>query len=231
MFAIMLQGLIMGMLGSWHCAGMCGGLMLYHFSNNRNVFFRFLIYHSSRMLGYGLLGLMFGQLGFIGSLIGWQKLLSIISGMILIYLALSYFLPIGIDIFKNINFTSIISECFSFSSNRFYRYAVSGIANAFLPCGFSLMAAIYAMTTYSLQKGMLFMLSFGMGTIPALLLVTLLAQQVSYFKWFKYTMPVMSLIIGILLILRTMNLGIPFISPNIQMSKKSTVIECHLPNK
>jgi sulfite exporter TauE/SafE len=220
--------LALGFLGSFHCAGMCGSLMLYNFFNVRSghFVFKFAIYHLFRILSYVLLGILFGQIGFIGSLIGLQKFISVISGIILIFVAMRYFFPVTIKFIPEFNYYEIINSLFSYSSSSNYRFMISGLANGFLPCGFSLIAVMFATTTYSLVNGAIFMFFFGVATIPALLFVTLLSQQIKL-KFINYVMPALALISGVLLILRTMNLGIPYISPEIEIAQNHPVIECH----
>lgn len=218
----------LGFAGSLHCTGMCGSLMFYHFSSihNHSYAIKFIIYHLMRLIAYALLGMMFGQIGFIGTLTGAQQIISILSGILLIYIAATYFFPTALKILPDINFYSIINELFNFSSSSYYRYALSGFANGFLPCGFSFMAALFATTTYSMLHGMLFMVFFGLGTLPALIFVSLLSQQFQFKRW-KYIMPTMALITGIFLIVRSMNLGIPYISPHYEIKKQNVTIECH----
>lgn len=218
----------LGFAGSLHCTGMCGSLMVYHFSSiqNNSYAIKFIIYHLMRLLAYALLGMMFGQIGFIGSLIGAQQIISILSGILLIYTALTYFFPTALKILPDINFYSIINGLFNFSSSSYYRYALSGLANGFLPCGLSFMAALFAITTYSMLHGMLFMVFFGLGTLPAMIFVSLLSQQFQLKRW-KYIMPAMALITGVLLIIRSMNLGIPYISPHYELNKEKVIVQCH----
>ncbi|MCX7729437.1 MAG: sulfite exporter TauE/SafE family protein, partial [Bacteroidia bacterium] len=207
--------LTLGFLGSLHCVGMCGSLMVYHFSNlkNKEYLLKFIIYHFFRILAYALLGMMFGQLGFIGNLLGFQKAISLISGIVLIYIAFSYFFPISIPKFSAINFYSWIHSLFHFSSSSFYRFALAGFANGFLPCGFSFIAITFSITTYSMLNGFIFMFIFGLATVPALFVISVVSQKVSSLKinFNKYVMPVLALMTGVLLILRTMNLGIPYV--------------------
>lgn len=229
MWDLVIIGLGLGFFGSLHCVGMCGSLMLYHFSNLKKIEFpfKFFIYHIFRLLAYALLGMMFGQIGFIGSLIGLQKIISVISGLILIYMALTYFFPIAFKKFPEINIHAFISSLFNYSSSSLYRFALSGFANGLLPCGFLFIAITFSISTYSMINGIVFMLFFGLGTIPALLIFSLISNQSPIHHFSKFIMPSLTLIVGILLILRTMNLGIPFISPNYHISGKTVTLECH----
>lgn len=230
MWNIIVTAFSLGFLGSVHCAGMCGSLMIYNFSQLKNYEFgiKFFIYHLFRIMAYVLLGVMFGQLGFIGQLLGLQKIVSLLSGIILIYIAFTYFFPISIKVLNDWNVYAFINELFNISSSSYYRYAIAGFANGLLPCGLSFIAIVFSVTTYSMVYGAAFMLAFGLGNIPALLAVSVLSQKLQFNKnWFKFTMPALSLIIGVLLILRSMNLGIPYISPEYHFQNNKPILECH----
>ncbi|GIV30211.1 MAG: membrane protein [Bacteroidia bacterium] len=220
----------LGFFGSVHCVSMCGSLMVYHFSNVKHSSFalKFAVYHIFRVLAYALLGMMFGQIGFIGSLIGIQKFISLVSGVILIYVALSYFFPVGIKFLSHVNLYSWVNELFGFSSASYYRFALSGFANGLLPCGFSFIAITFSVTTYSMLYGLLFMIFFGLSTIPALFAVSVLSNKINFrSRVFQFAMPGLAFLTGVLLILRTMNVGIPYISPEYQISDKQVLMQCH----
>jgi len=77
------------------------------------------------------------------------------------------------------------------------------------------MALAGAIATGGVTSGALFMFIFGLGTLPMLLLLSLVGNVVSgkLKRIINKIIPVVIVIIGILFILRGMNLGIPFISP------------------
>jgi sulfite exporter TauE/SafE len=90
-----------------------------------------------------------------------------------------------------------------------------GFLNGFLPCGFAYMAISTATITGDSVTGMLFMFGFGFGTIPAMLGVSVFPKLISSnlrMKLFKI-IPIFQVIIGLLLIVRGLNLGIPYLSP------------------
>lgn len=229
MIEIIVSGLIMGFFGSFHCVSMCGGLMSLYFSSTKKIGVKFLIYHISRVVGYVLLGLMFGQIGYIINIIGLQKVISVASGVFLILLGLNYFFPIKFFSIKSDFLLSFFSDLQNYSSHSYYHYMLAGFSNAFLPCGFSSMAILFAMTSYSSIYGMIFMFFFGISTIPTIYIFTIFIQQISLLKYniFRYTTPVLSFSVGLLLLLRAMNLGIPYISPDTKISKEHFNVSCH----
>ena len=80
----------LGLLGSFHCVGMCGPLALSLPINSDNMavkFFCALLYNTGRVVTYSCIGLLFGALGKSFALFGFQQWLSIIMGsLILLYL-------------------------------------------------------------------------------------------------------------------------------------------------
>jgi sulfite exporter TauE/SafE len=105
-----------------------------------------------------------------------------------------------------------------------------GILNGFLPCGLVYMAVAAAVVAGELSKSVLFMTFFGLGTIPAMVLVIIAGQTMSVQMKtnFRKMVPLVSLVIGTLLVLRGLNLDIPYISP--YMSPNLTgnnAIDCH----
>ena len=229
-----LFGLGMGFMGSMHCIGMCGPLVMsIHKSggaNKPNPFYQ-LAYHIGKILSYVALGILFGALGQTFNLFLSQQKLSIAVGISFIL----FF------IFSQVKSTSLSS---SFTSKilpvtRFFTQLVegksmlkmilTGIGNGFLPCGFVYAAAAASIATGQILDSTLFMIGFGIGTIPALTSVIyffrLLSEKAKLFFNSIYTY--LLVIIGVLLILRGLNLGIPYISPAYHIEKEEVQGCCH----
>lgn len=85
-----------GLLGSLHCAGMCGPicLALPMGEESGSRWWRALQYHSGRILTYVLLGTFFGWVGAGFRLAGMQSTLSVAAGVVLLAVAL---LSIDVD--------------------------------------------------------------------------------------------------------------------------------------
>ena len=106
-----------------------------------------------------------------------------------------------------------------------------GFLNGFLPCGLVYMALLGAIASGDPATGALYMMIFGLGTVPLMtatvyfgsLLKGSLRQQI------RKVIPVFIVIIGVLFILRGMGLGIPYISPKANMNMQTTEMECHTP--
>ena len=89
----LLAALSLGFLGSFHCVGMCGPIALALPLNKTSKFARVvggLIYNSGRILTYSLLGIIFGLLGKSFVIAGYQQLLSIVLGVLILLIV---FLP------------------------------------------------------------------------------------------------------------------------------------------
>ena len=224
-------GLILGLLGSFHCIAMCGPIALsipagklskWGFIKSR------LIYNSGRVITYSFLGLIFGFLGNRISMIGMQRGLTIAVG-ILILLSAILTLSGRSNALKNIYVCKIISGYKDQFGKLFKRkkrpvFLLFGIMNGFLPCGFVYIALSGAMLTGEVTLGMLYMMMFGLGTIPVMLSVSIFGNYVSTNfrrRLTKFNLA-FSVILALLFIARGMDLGIPYISPSLQHETKVT---------
>jgi len=90
-----------------------------------------------------------------------------------------------------------------------------GLLNGLLPCGLVYMALAGALTTGSAEQGAFYMILFGLGTIPAMLSVSLIGHNLkqSHRVRLQKLMPFIILLFAVLFILRGLNLDIRFISP------------------
>lgn len=215
-------GFTLGFLGSLHCIGMCGPIVLALYSSEgRTVasLLNRLLYNFGRVVTYAIFGLIFGFIGEKISLFSYQQYFSILFGVLII---LALIIPSSIktklSLFPHLSkFLSLLKEKMSnligrkSSGSNF----LIGILNGFLPCGFVYIAITGAIVTGSIVSGIIFMTMFGIGTIPALFIFSIIPSLVTIKKQIqiKKLIPVFSFIIAILFILRGLNLGIPFISP------------------
>jgi len=103
-----------------------------------------------------------------------------------------------------------------------------GVANGFLPCGMVYLAIAGALGTGSIKGGIFFMMLFGIGTIPLMLAVTWfgLVVNINIRNTVRKITPFFIALIGILLILRGLNLNIPYLSPLLE-SMSGKIVPCH----
>lgn len=219
---MLLSAIILGLMGSLHCVGMCGPIAFMlpvDRSNNFKKFSQIFIYHFGRLLAYGLIGLVFGLLGKGLYLFGIQQKLSITIGVLMIIVVL---LPYRT--FAKYNFSKPIYKVIAIVKSNLGSalkkktpdtFLTIGFLNGFLPCGLVYMALFGAIAMGNATEGGLYMVLFGMGTIP-------LMTTAIYFGNFlksgirqkvQKLIPVIVVIIGVLFILRGLGLGIPYISP------------------
>ena len=164
--------MILGIMGSLHCVGMCGPIaMLVSGNSKRQYIANRLTYHLGRTITYMTMGLAVGLVGRIFQLGSMQSMLSLVGGaVILIFLFLPRitFLPSSsILIYK---LKGLLSN--AIRSRGTYATLFTGILNGFLPCGLVYSALALALVQSSTQESVIVMAVFGLGTIPALLAFT-----------------------------------------------------------
>ncbi|MCC6582515.1 MAG: sulfite exporter TauE/SafE family protein [Chitinophagales bacterium] len=229
-----IAGFSIGILGSFHCVGMCGPIALALPVADAGKWKRLLfisLYNIGRVMAYATLGAIFGILGkqfFIG---GYQRFLSIALGvLILFFLLFSKYLN-GNKSFLN-NYTLKLKQFLGKllrSDKQFYTYILIGFLNGFLPCGLVYVAIAGAVATGSILNSAVFMAAFGLGTFPIMFMVTVLGKYISL-QWrnqMRKAVPVFIGVMAVLLILRGLNLGIPYISPEMKATPAGTHSCCH----
>ena len=233
---MILSALALGLMGSLHCIGMCGPIAFMlpvDRSNNFKKATQIAIYHLGRLLAYGLIGLIFGLLGKGLYVFGLQQKLSIIIGVLMIIVVI---LPY--KTFQKYNFSKPIFKIISKVKNRLGKelskktpdtFLTIGFLNGLLPCGLVYMALFGAIAMGDALKGSLYMMLFGMGTIP-------LMTTAVYFSGLlkgnarqkvQKLIPVFVVLVGVIFIVRGLGLGIPYVSPKPIVEVVSSQIECH----
>nr|WP_321451951.1 sulfite exporter TauE/SafE family protein [uncultured Carboxylicivirga sp.] len=226
-----LEGFIIGFFGSLHCVGMCGPLALALPLPTKSIWQKIVgafLYNIGRAITYSVLGLIFGFVGVGLKHSGIQQVVSIVCGVVMI---LSVILPGIIKLPKSSGkFTNSIYATLkkkigdSLNRRKIGNLFIIGILNGFLPCGLVYVAISKAVLSLSLAESVLSMFFFGLGTLPMMFAVAFFSDIIKsrYLYHLKKFIPVFIILLGIIFILRGMNLGIPFISPD--MSKPAC---CH----
>ncbi len=227
---------IFGILGSFHCVGMCGPiafLLPVDRNNNFKKLLQILFYHSGRILSYAIIGFGFGLLGKSLSIFGFQQELSIAVGItMLAFLVIPAFqktrFKLGGQGFRIISKVknSLGKELKKKSNDTFFTI---GFLNGFLPCGLVYMAVLGAIAAGNATEGALYMAFFGLGTIPlmttAIWIGNFLTAKIK--TNIRRLVPIFLGAVAILFILRGMGLGIPYISPKIETEKVQAFQSCH----
>jgi sulfite exporter TauE/SafE len=219
---VYISALTLGLLGSFHCIGMCGPIALAIPLKTNSWLARItggVIYNLGRAITYAIMGAVFGMLGRGLVMSGFQQWVSIIMGAIMV---LSVITP---SIYKNrfnaekgvFSFVGKLKISLGklFTQRSYNSLFLIGLLNGLLPCGLVYFAIAGAIATGSSVSGSLFMFVFGLGTIPMLLAISLLGNMVTVELRKKITklIPYAVVFIGVLFILRGLSLGIPYLSP------------------
>lgn len=210
----------LGLIGSLHCAFMCGPLMLAlpaaPGGATRFVIGR-LAYQLGRVTTYAALGLVAGVAGKSFFVIGAQRGLSIALGAAILagFFAASKFgasAPVARLVF-------VLKTVMSAQLQRrgLWAQALLGMLNGLLPCGLVYVALAGAVTQGAPGKGIIYMAVFGLGTLPMMLAAGFAGRAFPATLRLKLRalMPVGVCVLAALLILRGLALGIPYISPDL----------------
>lgn len=232
---MLLSAIILGLMGSIHCVGMCGPIAFMlpvDRSNNLKKFGQIFMYHFGRLMAYGIIGLVFGLLGKGLYIFGMQQKLSIAIGVLMIVVVL-----IPYRTFTKYNLSKPIYKLVSKVKNRLGRelkkkspdtFLTIGFLNGFLPCGLVYMALFGAIAMGSAAQGSLYMILFGAGTIPLITTAIYFSGVLKGNLRQKVTklIPVFIVIVGVLFILRGLGLGIPYVSPKPVVELASSAMDC-----
>lgn len=225
----LLAAISIGLLGSAHCAGMCGPILI-TVNQGRTKVLNEVLHHSGRLLTYALFGAVAGALGNTFSIMGWQQSFSIAIGILMVLSVLIIPLSKRFKAIEGtlsrvpIKFTGWIHRA-GFGKNQL-RF-LTGVGNGLLPCGLVYLAVAGAANTFTPWDGALFMFAFGAGTLPTLFLVTAFGSKLSLSlrNKLRKLIPITVFVMGCLLIVRGMNLGIPYVSPE-SKEEIGQVVEC-----
>jgi sulfite exporter TauE/SafE len=190
-------------------------------------------YQLGRLSAYASIGLIFGLLGRGLFIAGIQQNISIFIGIAMISVAL-----VPEKIFAKYNFSKpvykIISKVKSSLGNQFKNKSYQsiftiGLLNGFLPCGMVYTALFGAIAMQSAGFGILYMLLFGLGTVPLMTIVVYINSVIKlpFRTKIQKIIPYAAVVIGVLFILRGLGLGIPYISPSNMSLFVQATPNCH----
>lgn len=234
-WSIMIAGFLLGAAGSLHCIGMCGPLSLAlptaHLKGTVR-FFSLLVYQLGRVFTYSIIGLVAGLAGKAIYIAGAQQYFSLITGLLILVFAGFYFLgksKARPALFQwSYQYIGRIISSVLKSKRGVPGFFVLGAANGLLPCGMVYIALLTSLSFSGPMEGGIFMAMFGMGTLPAMMAAAYMMQRL---KWqtrllFRRFVPFFMIGVGLLLLLRGLNLGIPLVSPSFPRLPEGTMV-CH----
>lgn len=214
---------LLGLIGSLHCAGMCGPIAIAQPVTGRTtaafVAGR-LAYNGGRITTYALLGILFGAIGGSFSLLGFQRWVSLAAGIIiLIVLFASWRHRANVQMSRWVGMLKTLLGSM-LRRTGFGATFLLGNLNGLLPCGLVYAACAGAAATGSPADGALYMLAFGLGTIPMMLAVGVVGKRLQLALRFRFEklVPACLVLVAVLLIVRGMALGIPYLSPAVDGS-------------
>lgn len=166
---MVLTAIIMGLAGGLHCAGMCGPLVLAATAKNPFLGNK-LIYNVGRILTYGILGMLAGALGGIIQFTAFQNIVAYLIGGFLLLLGFGAINGVRVPYLSYLvhRFTAWLKTIFGKFLQRKRNMFFLGMLNGLLPCGLTYLALTYCFTLDSFAEGFLFMILFGLGTIPVM---------------------------------------------------------------
>jgi len=214
------SALALGLAGSLHCLGMCGPLALAlpaspEATLGRRALGR-LVYNLGRAVTYAVMGIFAGVLGHAIQMAGVQQTVSILLGVLLLatvflkahhmpeWMLNAFYRPVqrGLQrILRRGSLTGLFQ---------------TGLLNGLLPCGLVYAALAAASLQAGAVQGAAYMFLFGLGTIPLMFALSLGGLGLRTPKLqpvLNRLIPAVTFTVAVLLILRGLSLGIPYISP------------------
>ena len=176
----LLAGTLIGLAGSLHCAGMCGpiALALPHAASSRGTYVAGrMLYQLGRISTYSVIGALAGFGAGAVSISGYEGAVSITAGILMIVTAVMQILwhrsliPTG----PMMKLTMPVRRGLQSLLQQHSLVALGGIGviNGLLPCGLVLSAVFGSAATADPASGAMFMVAFGVGTLPVMTAISL----------------------------------------------------------
>jgi sulfite exporter TauE/SafE len=215
---------------------MCGPIAMMLPIDQNNSFKKWIqiaTYQLGRVVAYASLGLLFGVLGSGFFFAGFQQQLSILVGVLMILIAI-----IPEKKLAQYNFSKPIYKLIStvktqlglqFKNKSYKSLFLIGLFNGYLPCGMVYVALFGAMAMNHVFLGSLYMILFGLGTIPLMAVVVnfFKSNSFTFYAKFQKAIPVLMIFMGILFIVRGFGLNIPYFSPSSMNLHIQSEVNCH----
>lgn len=225
------MALLMGLAGSLHCAGMCGPIiwvMPFNFMQGIRKWIGIASYHFARISVYALLAIVLHSFrSFFNPQV--QQIISIVLGSVLLLIGLISFMPSS-RIKFNLPWTEYIKKHIGrFIANpSIGTLFITGVLNGLLPCGLVYMALAASVTSADTLNAAVLMYAFGLGTMPMLVGLTIVKNRMIFIKLnhIRKIVPITMFVIGSLFVIRGMNLGVPYLSPKLEITQHEVKASC-----
>jgi len=219
---------LLGLAGSLHCAGMCGPLAVAIGGSDRtssSPLLRGLAYNFGRIFTYALMGIVFGLVGRSLALFGIQRWVSIAIGVgMLAGLITTHRFMTGVPMISIAGrLKSVLGRVLKNPS--YGSSGLLGMVNGLLPCGLVYTAGAAAVASGTWLTGIQYMLLFGLGTFPLMLGLSAFGKSLPFAVRLRFqrVTPFLLAAVAVLLVLRGLELGIPYMSPALA----SGSVRCH----
>ncbi|PWL28148.1 MAG: hypothetical protein DCO96_09225 [Fluviicola sp. XM-24bin1] len=233
MWTFIITGFVLGISSSLHCIGMCGPIAMalpLNRKSNATILFGALQYNLGRTITYALLGVVAGLFGLTVNTFGFLQWASIFAGILLILFAWRKLLArIPFLHAPNFFFATKLNGLLSriVKSKNPGKLWLFGALNGLFPCGMVYAALLNSILAGSPVNSSLAMIAFGFGTLPAMLFVSFAIGKISKERQqsFRRALPYILSIVGVIVILRGMNLNIPYLSPKVSIQTETPKVE------
>ncbi|MBC7552529.1 MAG: sulfite exporter TauE/SafE family protein [Taibaiella sp.] len=223
---------LMGLAGSLHCAGMCGAIvwiMPFQSFSGITKLAAIALYHIARITVYALMALLlFTFRDMFNPHI--QQFVSVFLGCLLLVAGILSFLP-GQKIVKvKLPWAGYVQQKLGAVIGQpvLWKITMAGALNGLLPCGLVYMALSSTLSLGSPAAAVGFIYAFGLGTLPLLVSITLLKNQLHLrLANARRFAPILIFSFGCLFVLRGLNLGIPYLSPKVEIADHQIRSCCH----
>ena len=205
---------IFGVLTSFHCIGMCGGIAISQCvkkdeneaegssSKSHRWLVPSLLYNLGRVISYTIVGGIVGGLGHIISFSGMLKgIIPIIGGLFMIIMAINLLGIFPVLRRLNIRMPYFIAKKITKGNN--YSPAIVGLLSGLMPCGPLQIVQLYALGTKSVVFGALSMFFFSVGTVPVLFIFGAINTIISK----KFSKVILKVSAGLVLVLGVVMIG------------------------
>lgn len=176
-----------GLLGSGHCLGMCGALVSGYFmkAGPSKRYLPYFIYQLARIGVYTLVGFAAAALGVAlvsrGMFGKAQSILQMVIGTVVIILALGILGWIPFQGAVRLLPMTLLRKGYAQSRTRgpILGAMIAGVLNGLMPCPLTFAMAVKATSATTIMEGGLLMLTFGAGTLPTMLFISVAFGKMS----------------------------------------------------
>ncbi len=190
MIALALAVMLASLLGSFHCAGMCGAFMMFAVGATPGTRWPLhFAYHLGRLTTYTLLGAAAGAMGAAvdlgGSLIGLQRFAGVAAGAFMVVFGLATILRLygvriaAMPVPQTVRTLLLAGQRSAMNARPLHRAAAIGLLTTLLPCGWLYAFAVIAAGTASPIAGAVTMAAFWTGTLPVMATLGIGAQRLT----------------------------------------------------